>query len=449
VPRKGLSYEALRYLKPGAGLEGALPQGSVNYLGQWDNAGDGSGLIRRALDPISQEQEAGQTGDCLLDIIGLVEDDELELTWQYFANVHDEATVQRLADQLVATLHDIIRHCQAPGSGGRTPSDFPLVRLTQAQVDAIAGDGSDVEDIYPLTPLQAGMVFHGLVDPRAYVNQFTLVLDGITDPQALGEAWQQVVDRTPVLRSQILWQELDEPVQVVRCQATVPVGYDQPPPEPTIIDLNTFPLLHLTITALDGNRVEMTLTSHHVLLDGWSTGLVLGEVYERYAAIIDDGPPVLTTRRPFRDYLRWLSEQDVVAAQQHWRAVLAGFDAPTPLPFDRRPREAHRTESTKAIESSIDAWEIREMACRHGLTVNTLLQGAWALLLSRYSGESDVVFGATVSGRPPELTGVESMVGMLINTIPTRVQVDGVSLPWSGGQLGVCCFVGYRALVAA
>ncbi|MEV6877478.1 amino acid adenylation domain-containing protein [Amycolatopsis sp. NPDC051128] len=425
VPRKGLSYEALKYLKPDAGLGGALPQMSVNYLGQWDNAGGDTGLIQRGLDPVSQEQESGQTGDCLLDIIGLVEDDELELTWQYFASVHDEATVQGLADQLIAALREIIRHCQAPGSGGRTPSDFPLVRLTQAEVDAIAGDGSDVEDIYPLTPLQAGMVFHGLVDSRAYVNQFTLVLAGITDPRALGKAWQQVVDRTPVLRSRIVWQDLDEPVQVVHRRATVPVDYGQPPPEPTIIDLNSFPLLHLTITALDDNRVELTWTSHHVLLDGWSTGLVLNDVYEHYAAIVGDGPPVLTARRPFRDYLRWLSEQDAAAAEQHWRAVLAGFDTPTPLPFDRQPREAHHTESTKAIESGIDAWDLREMARRNGLTVNTVLQGAWALLLSRYSGESDVVFGTTVSGRPPELAGVESMVGMLINTIPTRVRVDG------------------------
>ncbi|WIX90410.1 non-ribosomal peptide synthetase [Amycolatopsis sp. DG1A-15b] len=425
VPRKGLSYEALRYLRPGAGLTDPLPPVSVNYLGQWNGVGHGTGLVQRWLDPVSPEQESGLTGDSLVDIIGSVDDDELELTWQYFANVHDEATIQRLADDLVATLREIIRHCLEPGSGGRTPSDFPLVRLTQDEVDALVRDGFDVEDIYPLTPLQAGMVFHGLVDPLAYVNQFTLVLDGVTDPRALGEAWQKVVDRTPVLRSRIVWQDLPEPVQVVHRRVTVPVDYDQARPEPSVVDLNTFPLMHLAITALDAHRVEMTWTSHHVLLDGWSTGLVLGDVYEQYAAIVGGEAPALTARRPFRDYLRWLFEQDAAAARHHWQTVLAGFDTPTPLPFDRRPQEAHRTESTAAVEISLDAWEAREMARRNGLTVNTLIQGAWALLLSRCSGETDVVFGTTVSGRPADLAGVESMVGMLINTVPTRIRVDG------------------------
>src|SRR6185295_5695742 len=132
-------------------------------------------------------------------------------------------------------------------------------------------------------------------------------------------------------------------------------------------------------------------------------------------------------RRPFRDYLRWLGEQDPRAAEAHWRTVLSDVDGPTPLPYDRAPVEAHRAESGETVRADLSVAEssrLRLAAQRHGLTVNTVVQGAWALLLSRYSGERDVVFGSTVSGRPAELAGVESMVGLFINTVPTRVRVE-------------------------
>ncbi|MGH3990470.1 MAG: condensation domain-containing protein, partial [Pseudonocardiaceae bacterium] len=137
--------------------------------------------------------------------------------------------------------------------------------------------------------------------------------------------------------------------------------------------------------------------------------------------------PELVTRRPFRDYLQWLGERDESQAEEHWRGVLSGFSAPTGLPCDRQPLEAHRAESAESVRVEFSAEEsarLQSVAKRAGLTLNTLVQGAWALLLSRYSGERDVVFGTIVSGRPAELVGVESMVGMFINTVPTRVQVD-------------------------
>ncbi|HEX8933435.1 MAG TPA: condensation domain-containing protein, partial [Pseudonocardiaceae bacterium] len=150
---------------------------------------------------------------------------------------------------------------------------------------------------------------------------------------------------------------------------------------------------------------------------------VFAEVCEHYAAITQGRAPELVARRPFREYLHWLTEQDQSQAEQHWRTVLSGFDARTALPYDRPPRQAHRSESSESMDTHLsvqDTSRLHSVAKRNGLTVNTIVQGAWALLLSRYSGQSDVVFGTTVSGRPAELAGVESMVGMFINTIPTR-----------------------------
>ncbi len=340
-------------------------------------------------------------------------------------------------------------------SSGHEPDRFPLARLDQAQIDLIAGDGravEAVEDVYPLTPLQSGMLFHSLAEPGTYVDRMRLRLSGVREPQALGEAWQRVVERTPVLRTALVWDGVDQPLQVVHRGVAPPIAYHDLRSLSTVdraarIDeltaadrsadmaLTEAPLMRLTIARLTTDEVLLMLTVHHVIIDGWGAGQMFAEVCEQYAAIVGDRPPHLPPRRPFRDYLEWLSRQDQRAAEEYWRGVLAGFEQPTPLPYDRAPAEAHRSESAGSVGIELSAAEsarLQGLARAHGLTVNTIIQGAWALLLARYSGERDVVFGTTVSGRPPELTGVESMIGMFINTIPTRIVVDGAAevLPW-------------------
>ncbi|HEU0088804.1 MAG TPA: non-ribosomal peptide synthase/polyketide synthase, partial [Pseudonocardiaceae bacterium] len=449
VPHRGLSYGVLRYLSPpdspaGVLREPSLPQISFNYHGQWD-ASESEGFYRAWGDAIGQNAAGHSVRPCLLDVIGQVESGQLELAWTYSSQVHDEATVQRLAEGMIQALREIIEHCAQPTAGGRTPSDFPLARLDQETVDRIAGDGRDVEDIYPLTPLQAGMLFHSLMDTegRAYFNQLRLRLSGVSDPQAFGAAWQRVVDRTPILRSGVVWDGVDEPLQVVHRAVTLPITHYDWRDLPVVdrdrelrrvlaadnaasMDLTAAPLMRMVIARLPGDEVVLVWTSHHIVLDGWSTGEVFAEVCELYAALVNDRAPELAPRRPFRDYLQWLGQQDQREAEDYWRHVLSAFDAPTPLPCDRQAVEAHRTESSASmpIELSVE-WSSRlhEVAKRSGLTLNTVVQGAWALLLSRYSGERDVVFGTTVAGRPAELPGVEEMVGMFINTVPTRVQV--------------------------
>ncbi|MCA1681963.1 MAG: amino acid adenylation domain-containing protein [Actinobacteria bacterium] len=451
VPHRGLSYAALRYLSapdsPAAAvLRGDSPaQISFNYLGQWDVAADSAGLYRQWCDGIGQDFASGSTRPYLLDVTGLVENGVLKLSWIYSSEVHDETTVQRLAQEVIAALRNIVQHCARSDAGGATPSDFPLAHLDQRQVDRIAGDGRAVEDIYPLTPLQAGMLFHSLVDGSsgAYFGQVCLRLSGVSNPQALGVAWQRVADRTPVLRSRVVWDGVDEPLQVVHRQVTMPITYydwrELSPAEAAEqqrqllaadrgagMDLTTAPLLRVAIARLPSDETLLVWTAHHVSLDGWSLAQVFGEVFQQYAAIVVGRRPELVTRRPFRDYLQWLSEQDQEQAQEYWRGVLSGFDSPTPLPYDRAPIEAHRTESSQSvpIELAVEvSSRLQQVAQRNGLTVNTLVQGAWALLLSRYSGQRDVVFGTTVSGRPAELVGVEDMIGMFINTVPTRVEI--------------------------
>ena len=456
LPHRGLGFAALRHLSgqgsPARVLDGApAPQISFNYHGQWDTGsansagGTADGLYRAWLPAVGEDLAADEERPYLIDVTGVVEDGELRLGWTYAPAVHDEDTVRRLARDTAAALTGIAAHCREDGAGGRTPSDFPLARLDQAGIDTVAGDGRDVEDLYPLTPLQTGLLFHSLVDATgAYLDQVAVRLSGITDPEQLAAAWQPVVDRTPALRTEVRWEGLAEPVQVVRRTAALPVtrldwrGLSPAAREEELrrfladdraagMDLTTAPLMRIAVAALPGDEAVLVWTSHHLTLDGWSTGLVFAEMCEQYAAATTGRPPRLPARPPFRDFLRWLGEQDEQAARAHWQSVLAGAGTPTALPYDRRPADAHRARSTGQVRADLPeevSGRLQALARAAGLTVSTVVQGAWALLLGRYAGTDDVVFGTTVSGRPETLPAVESMIGMCINTVPTRVRLE-------------------------
>ncbi|MFF2922142.1 amino acid adenylation domain-containing protein [Streptomyces celluloflavus] len=449
VPHNGLGHGALRYLAgPASPLEdGPEPEVSFNYLGQLDVSDDRTGLAGALLTSEGAERADGQRRAQLLEINGVVTGGRLEFHWTYSVNRHRQETVERLAAGFMAALEAIAAHCASPGSGGATPSDFPLAALDQATVDRIAGDGRTVEDIYPLTPMQSGMLFHALSESGRdpYTGHFGVRVDGITDPGALASAWQQVVDRTPTLRTAVIWQDVAEPLQVVHSAARLPVTHHDlrslseqdrqaaldrlwERRAETVIDLAEAPALRLTLARLTDSAVQMYWTSHHILMDGWSFAGVLSEVCAQYAALTHGPREPVPARRAYRDYVSWLAEQDRSAAEEHWRSVVEGFTAPTPLPYDRQPVKAHGTRSSREVRRQLSAersGQLSEVARSARLTVNTLVQGAWAILLARYGGVRDICFGTTVSGRPGTLPGAESMAGLFINTVPVRTTVDG------------------------
>ncbi|MEU1423136.1 non-ribosomal peptide synthase/polyketide synthase [Kitasatospora sp. NPDC005751] len=456
VPLRGLSHGALRHLLPGGAPAGTpAPRIGFNYHGRWDAESAGAdGLYRASLPPAGRDTDPDEARPYLLDVTGVVQHGRLELGWTYPAAVYDEAEVRALAEEMRTALREIAAHCARPGAGGRTPSDFPLAGLTQDQLDRLVGDGRQVADVLPLTPLQSGMLFHGLVDTEgAYFDRIVVRLAGVADPRVFAEAWQLLADRTPALRTGVHWRGLPHPVQLVLQRAEVPVtllDWRQLPADrqeaqterllaadrAAGMDLTAAPLTRLTLAALPGDEVLLLWSTHHLILDGWSSGQLLTEVCDQYAALTGGaarGPR--PSRRPFADFLRWLAEQDGQAAEHYWADALAGFTARNPLPYDRVPGQAHRARSAATVHRELDqdlSQRLRERARCAGLTVNTVVEGAWALLLARYGGSDDVVFGTTVSGRPAELPGVESMIGMFINTVPTRVRIPatGGVLPW-------------------
>lgn len=303
-----------------------------------------------------------------------------------------------------------------------------------------------IEDIYPLSPMQQGMLFHCLYspDPGMYLSQVSCTLSSPFDPLAFEWAWQQVVNRHAIFRTSFVWEGLDDPLQVVWKRLKLNVeredwrGLSHAEQQQRLqahveatgrrgLKLSDAPLMRLTLVRLGEEEYQFICMYHHLLLDGWSEAILFTELSAAYAAHGSGREASLPRPGGFGDYIAWLERQDLASAEAYWRRVLQGFNAPTPLHEARAPRAATDAEGLTDARlvhmSPASLAALKSLAHQHRLTLNTLMQGAWALLLGHLSGERDVVFGATVSGRPATLAGVETIIGPFINTLPVRVRL--------------------------
>jgi len=432
VPDKGIGFGILRYLAD-AGLEDLpSPQVTFNYMGQFDASFDQQAPWRPARESGGAEQGASAELDRGLSINGQVYAGQLRLSWTFSGEVFKPQTVQRLADAYALELQQLIEHCLS-GTGGLTPSDVPLVRVDQAQLDALPLAASRIEDILPLSPMQQGMLFHSLFAPDAgaYVPQMRVDVQGL-DVEAFGDAWQQTLQRHEVLRAAFFSESNgSRPLQVILADATLPLTVLDWRDQTTVtealdrlaevdrlrgFDLTLAPLLRLTLVQTASDIHHLIFTHHHILLDGWSTSQLFGEVLQRYCGIM----PAPSVGR-YRDYMTWLGTRDRAACEAFWLEQLQSFTEPTrlagalPVPVAAQGG-AHRTLHLSLDRAATE--RLSSFARQARVTPNTLLQAAWLLLLQRYTGQQTVAFGATVSGRPSELQGIEQQIGLFINTLP-------------------------------
>jgi len=302
----------------------------------------------------------------------------------------------------------------------------------------------DVEDLYPLSPLQEGMLFDTLAagEPGMYVTQVECVLTGRLDVPAFAQAWQTVARRHPALRTAFAWKSAESPVQIVGRDVRIPLEVEDWRALRAVerdrrweeglaadrargLDPARAPLMRLWLAREGEERHRLLWTHHHLLLDGWSVGIVLGETFAAYTAALQGAVAELPPAAPFRAYIAWLRRRDQAAAEPFWRRELAGFTAPTDLPWSggdpSAPAGRDGERSLRFPDAAADALRSRCRAWQ--VTPGTLVYAAWALLLGRHAGADDVVFGVTAAGRPHDLAGVEGIVGLFINTLPLRVDV--------------------------
>ncbi|MGK4003930.1 amino acid adenylation domain-containing protein [Sorangium sp. So ce1036] len=320
---------------------------------------------------------------------------------------------------------------------------------------------ANIEGVYPLSPMQEGMLFHTLLRPSSgvYLMQNRYRIEGDLQLDAFERGFREVVARHAILRTSFVWRSQKRPLQVVHKSVELPFqvldyrGLTGEAQEARIaaelrdeldrgLDFGKAPVMRLRLVRLGDRTYELIHSFHHILLDEWCTSLLMMDFLAHYEALVRGDASRPPPARPYRDYIDWLGRRDVKAAEAFWRGALEGFGAPTPLGFEERAEGAAAADHAEIddLELRLGAAPtaaLRALAQRHRLTLNTIVQGAWALLLSHYSGEPEVLFGVTVAGRPPELPGVESILGLFINTLPLRVPVpaDRPLLPWLAALL--------------
>ena len=456
IPHKGIGYGLLRYLVPDSEVGAQLaarpqPQISFNYLGRFDDTTQSTRLLTPVDAAIGQASSPKNARAHLIDINAVVRHGRLRVEWRFSEALHDEATVEALAGEFIGSVRQIVAHCAARHMRAFSPSDFPLACIGQRALDALQSryGAAGIEDLYTPSPMQLGMLYHTLANPTLgeFVSQVSFTLEGPLNRPAFREAWQQVVNAHAILRSAFVLSQ-DEMHQVV-CRRVSAGWLEEDWRRLTLderrrrfdefidadrrrgFDLEQPPLLRVTLLHFERDVQQLVLTLHHSIMDGWSLPLVLQDVFTAYDAKCSGSDPVLQARRPFRDYIAWLRRRDTASDAAYWRETLQGFTASTKLP-SATPASAVATsygvQGVRLPQGPTTA--VQRFARGHNLTLNTVIQGAWAALLARHSGDIDVVYGTTLSGRPIEISGVDSMIGVFINTLPMRVRVEGSVTAW-------------------
>ncbi|MFE3701364.1 amino acid adenylation domain-containing protein, partial [Nocardia tengchongensis] len=457
VPDHGLGYGLLRYLDEDTGpilAAGPPPQIAFTYLGRGDT-GTAEAIQAAGWVPVDIGDAAAQLAgtrdpdmpvSAVLDINAFVVDEasgpRLRMIWSYPAELLTADAVREVAQSWRSALTALAGHVRHAGAGGRTPSDVTLAGIGQSAIERLEDRYPALSDVWPLAPLQQGLLFHALVSEQsvdAYITQLVLELRGRVDAGRLHRAVRVLLARHANLRAAFVTDADAGPVQVVDDAAEAPwterdlSGLDDGAREhewallmaedrATRFDPAHAPLLRWTLVTTGPGQFRLMLTNHHLLLDGWSTPLLLQELLVLYAGDCDATllPPV----QPYRDFLTWVARQDPAASLDAWARAFDGADEPTLL-ATADPRRRY-TESREALGELTEAQTaaLTGRARSRGITLNTMIEAAWAIVLGASTSRADVTFGAVVSGRTPQVAGIESMVGLFINTVPVRVRLD-------------------------
>jgi amino acid adenylation domain-containing protein/non-ribosomal peptide synthase protein (TIGR01720 family) len=447
LPANGLSYGALRYLNPEtkpslAGLP--TPQVSFNYLGRFDVVGNADwNLVTDVAFPTGG---ADLPEAHVLDVTAVthegVDGPQLSVTWSWAEEQLSELEIRDLAQLWFTALESLVTYATQHNAGGRTPSDLPLVGLQQDEINALEAAEPDLQDVWPLLPSQEELLLAATQAGQmsdVYTVQLSFDIEGQVDASALRAAAESVVTRHANLRASFVAREAGRPVQVIRRHVELPwreldlSNYQQSERASELsrimdqdrersFDLAVPPLLRFMLLRMEHEKFRLVMTIHHILWDGWSLSPLVRELFALYARNGNDEE--LPNVHPYLNYLTWLARRDQRGAEREWQQALDGLAEPTLLDGKDRPQNLARHDRIWKYLPEETTSALSEQARRHGLTTNSLIQAAWAILLSNITGRDDVVFGATVSGRTPEVVGFEDMIGSFINTVPVRVRID-------------------------
>jgi len=442
VPHKGLSYGVLQYLTdtlPSAPYHNSI---AFNYLGQFDQSINQDSTFSLADEMTGTNIGAQYPRVYSLGINGKVVAGKLSFNLDYSVADYSKESMSTLALQIENALIAVIAHCEQAVAVTLTPSDFPLAQVTQTELFELQSQ-FDIAKIYPATPMQKGMLYHSQLDKGAYVSQALPLLKGELNVGWLKQAWQHVVGQFDIFRTvfvghgerinqvvlvhtNLTWQEHD-------WRALCPKTQQSQLSELVLQDrrrgfaIGSEPLQRITVITMADDTHRLIWTHHHALIDGWCSGIVYQAVLAAYSQLAAGRPVALPPAAPqYQRYIEWLVNKDLTEAKEFWKRYLEGVEHATDLAIMVPGKPAAEDQRMVSLDfSKQQTAKIQGFVSKHATTVNTLLQFVWGYILHRYSGDESVVFGTPISGRPPEVDGVEQMVGLFINSVPVRVNFSG------------------------
>ncbi|HEY9257269.1 amino acid adenylation domain-containing protein [Chitinophaga sp.] len=427
VPNEGFDY---LFYQQAAGI--APAQISFNYLGQFDED-----LQEKSFRIIK-----GQSGDEIdsraqreyeLVFSGIILDGRLEMRLMYSSEQFLAATPEKLMKRYEERLADVISYCADYAGNELTPSDLSYKGLSITQLDRIQQE-MEVEDIYRLSPMQEGMLFHVAYDAASgqYFEQITARVTGNIELNAVKAAMYELMLRHEILRTTFLYEGLERPLQCVLKSRELPVIFKDVRQEDTAVaayceadrlkgfDLAAGPLMRLAILQTGDFEYQFIWSYHHILMDGWCMGVIVNEFKAIYAGKVQELPLL----QPYSRYISWMEAQDKAPAATYWKDYLAGYEQLATLPHTGNKLKGYALAKEQCVLDKEQTAQLTLVAGQHGVTVNTVMQAAWAMVLSKYNHTADVVFGSVVSGRPAEIEGIETMIGLFINTLPVRIAYE-------------------------
>nr|WP_083858705.1 non-ribosomal peptide synthetase [Paenibacillus sp. OSY-SE] len=451
IPNKGIGYGICRYLSSAqepAWTEAFTPELRFNYLGQFDQDLQGNELELSSYSSGSDMSDE-QVRNYSLDISGMIVDGLLSLDVSYSGKEYRKETIEELAGCLLVSLQEIIDHCAAKERPELTPSDVLLQGLSVEELDQIAEQtrrNGEIENIYTLTPMQKGMWFHSAMDRQsgAYHEQTRFTIEGELDTDVFVKSLDALANNHAVLRTNFLSGWNGEPLQVVFRDKRIGFAYadlrelqeadrnrciEKSAAEDHArgFDLEQDALMRVMVMRTGESSYQVIWSSHHILMDGWCLPQLAKELFDTYSVYLQQHHPEQATSVPaYSQYIEWLEQQDEAAASAYWSEYLAGYDQQAALPQQTaqgRGEEYVAEKLTCELGKTLSG-RMSRVARQHQVTLNTLLQAAWGIILQKYNGTRDTVFGSVVSGRPAEIPGIEAMIGLFINTIPVRVSCE-------------------------
>ena len=446
VPNRGIGYGVLRYLQRSDDLTHAPPGILFNYLGEFVSSTPGAHF------EIVQEKSGSSVSprnsrDHELEADAVLLPEGLELSVVGPADGYQGVDVEIIADTWQAETIAIIENCGSSDDSIAPAAPMDVVAIDAEQLDSVLGaagaQSDEVSAVYPLSPLQEGMLFHKLVDSESamFINQFGFKIVGSLDVDRFHHSWNEVLARHDALRARFVSRGVDRPAQVVLRQVELPLhhedlrGLDEDAQDLQIaqfrqtdrangFDLAGEPLIRIAVFQCADLEYQLVLSFHHILFDGWCMVPMFMEMIAIYRSLASGDSAVLPETRPYGDYVRWLQSQDIDASTLYWQDYLQGFVRPTGLPRENGNGGSRGRQILTVEISEEQTRALNQLLADERITLSSLLRVAWAAVLGKQCGSDDVVFGVLVSGRPAALAGIEEMVGMFINTVPLRIRMD-------------------------